>query len=300
MTQGLPGSGKTTWACQWVALDPAHRFNVNRDDMRDMAHGGFADQEVMITTARDALIETLLKRGVSVVVSDTNLKRRYVRDLLKIATRCHAEFRIQDFTSVPLETCILRDERRGLGGGRKVGAEVIQGMHARFIVPLNGRPMSIPVEPADEIAAQLVEHEDHLPYAVIVDLDGTLAEKGTRSPFDETRVHEDTPRTAVIAAVQAAWMAGDTVLAMSGRTAGCYDATWWWLEENLGEGVAEHLFMRAVGDGRPDNVVKLELFNENVRGKYNIRYVLDDRQKVVDMWRETLGLDCFQVAPGDF
>jgi hypothetical protein len=27
--------------------------------------------------------------------------------------------------------------------------------------------------------------------------------------------------------------------------------------------------------------------------------VVDDRQKVVDMWREN-GLTCFQVAPGDF
>jgi hypothetical protein len=33
--------------------------------------------------------------------------------------------------------------------------------------------------------------------------------------------------------------------------------------------------------------------------KDRILCVFDDRQKVVDMWRDN-GIDCFQVAPGDF
>ena len=33
--------------------------------------------------------------------------------------------------------------------------------------------------------------------------------------------------------------------------------------------------------------------------KYNVHFVLDDRQQVVDMWR-SLGLTVFQVAEGDF
>jgi hypothetical protein len=41
------------------------------------------------------------------------------------------------------------------------------------------------------------------------------------------------------------------------------------------------------------------LFEENMRGKYYIEYVLDDRNQVVDMWR-SIGLICLQVAEGDF
>ena len=57
--------------------------------------------------------------------------------------------------------------------------------------------------------------------------------------------------------------------------------------------------MRAVGDSRPDPVIKLELFNEHVHDRYDVRVVRDDRNSVVDLWR-SMGLTCLQVAPGDF
>jgi hypothetical protein len=50
---------------------------------------------------------------------------------------------------------------------------------------------------------------------------------------------------------------------------------------------------------RKDAIVKRELFDAHVRGTWNVNFVLDDRQQVVDMWRG-LGLVCLQVAPGDF
>ena len=34
-------------------------------------------------------------------------------------------------------------------------------------------------------------------------------------------------------------------------------------------------------------------------GNYNVKFVLDDRNRVVEMWR-SLGLTCLQVADGDF
>ena len=60
-----------------------------------------------------------------------------------------------------------------------------------------------------------------------------------------------------------------------------------------------HLFMRASGDTRKDEIVKLELFDAHVRGKYDVRLVLDDRDRVVRMWR-SIGLTCLQVADGEF
>jgi len=38
----------------------------------------------------------------------------------------------------------------------------------------------------------------------------------------------------------------------------------------------------------------------HIKGKYTIRFVIDDRDRVVQMWRRELGLPCFQVNYGDF
>jgi hypothetical protein len=59
------------------------------------------------------------------------------------------------------------------------------------------------------------------------------------------------------------------------------------------------LHMRKTGDMRRDSIVKNEMFDEHIRGKFNIDFVLDDRNQVVDLWR-SLGLVCLQVAEGDF
>ena len=57
--------------------------------------------------------------------------------------------------------------------------------------------------------------------------------------------------------------------------------------------------MRTLGDMRKDSIVKQELYEQNILGKFNVSFILDDRQQVVDMWR-SLGLTVFQVAEGDF
>jgi hypothetical protein len=59
------------------------------------------------------------------------------------------------------------------------------------------------------------------------------------------------------------------------------------------------LHLRAVGDHRKDAVVKREIFDREVRDRYRVVGVFDDRMQVVAMWRE-LGLTVFQVAEGDF
>ena len=48
------------------------------------------------------------------------------------------------------------------------------------------------------------------------------------------------------------------------------------------------------------NVVKRGIFCKEINGKYEISFVLDDRNHVVDMWRKGLGLTCLQVNYDDF
>ena len=129
--------------------------------------------------------------------------------------------------------------------------------------------------------------------------DAGLAARGDRSPFDWGRVADDTPIGPVVDAVRAARAAGYRIVFCSGRSDECRLATHLWLDRNAGRIPSEPVLMRPAGDWRKDSIVKLELFDRHVRDSYNVRYVLDDRQQVVDAWR-SIGLTVFQVAEGNF
>jgi hypothetical protein len=137
----------------------------------------------------------------------------------------------------------------------------------------------------------------------IVDIDGTLALAGDRSPYDWSRVGEDAPNGPVIT-VARALAARSGLIYMSGRMEQCREATTGWLHDFGCEPGLRMcgfpLLMRKDGDMRPDQIAKRELYDREVLGIYEVEGVLDDRAKVVRMWREDLGLTCLQVAPGDF
>ena len=88
------------------------------------------------------------------------------------------------------------------------------------------------------------------------------------------------------------------IVIFSGRDGSCRIETEDWLGKY--EVKYDQLHMREAGDNRKDSIVKRELFDTHIKGKYNVLYVVDDRNQVVDMWRNELGLTCFQVAEGDF
>ena len=60
------------------------------------------------------------------------------------------------------------------------------------------------------------------------------------------------------------------------------------------------LYCRTTDDFRKDEEVKKEIYEKNIEGKYHVIGVFDDRNRVVSMWREKLGLVCFQVSEGNF
>lgn len=61
----------------------------------------------------------------------------------------------------------------------------------------------------------------------------------------------------------------------------------------------DELYMRTPGDMRKDFVIKKELYDAKIKNKYNVQFVLDDRNQIVDMWRG-LGMTCLQVDYGNF
>jgi hypothetical protein len=141
-----------------------------------------------------------------------------------------------------------------------------------------------------------------LPIAVIVDIDGTLAIRGDgpgiRRFYDWHRVGEDQPNPAIIELVRTLYRAGKHhIILVSGRDEVCRPQTVAWLEQSLG--TYDDLFMRPHGDNRKDSIVKRELYEQHVAGRYDVRLVIDDRNQVVEMWR-SIGLTVLQCADGDF
>ena len=131
------------------------------------------------------------------------------------------------------------------------------------------------------------------PTAIMVDIDGTLAHMDGRSPYDYSRVSEDL-FDDVIADITRKYK---NVIVMSGRPEDCREDTENWLRKHAVR--FDKLLMRTSGDKREDSIIKWELFKEYVEPKYQILFVLDDRNRVVKMWRNN-GLKCLQVAEGDF
>ncbi|WP_074303706.1 phosphatase domain-containing protein [Mycobacteroides abscessus] len=297
--RGYPGSGKTTKAKEIAAQSGAVR--VCRDDLRKMLHDNYhtgkAECEDQVTTAERAQVHALLQSGTSVVVDATHLEPRWLRKWAKMAAQYGAKFEVVDITTSALKSA-ANDVLRKARGERHVGGEVIERMAKRH--PIQNWPKVTQVE---TFTPEPVEWVEDLPTAIIVDIDGTVAHMDGRSPYDYTQVHTDTVDEQVRWLVNSMFRKGVMVLFVSGRDDSCRDETVKWLEYH---GILfDELHMRPTGakDGNgnklPDYRVKYDLFNAHIRGKYNVRFVLDDRDQVVNLWR-ALGLKCLQVQPGDF
>ena len=149
---------------------------------------------------------------------------------------------------------------------------------------------------------------------VIFDLDGTLALIDDRRAlatkdngkmdwdvfFDPKNIDLDLPNHGVIAMAQTLKAAGHRIIILSGRSKGTKDATNAWLKKfNV---PCDILKMRPTSKDfmfMPDDKLKQMWLDNLFTNKSDIICVFDDRQKVVDMWRDN-GLTCMQVAPGDF
>ena len=148
---------------------------------------------------------------------------------------------------------------------------------------------------------------------VIFDLDGTLAvidkrrELSTKpnGKIDFDKLHDpslikhDKPNMPVVKMAQLFAKDGFNIVIFSGRSDKTIFTTRSWLSNNR---IPFHsLVMRPhkTMNFIPDEVLKKQMLDDAPFNKDEVLMVVDDRQKVVDMWRD-IGLNCFQVAPGDF
>ena len=146
--------------------------------------------------------------------------------------------------------------------------------------------------------------------AVIVDIDGTLADNdhrqhylaGTKKnwPGFFSQMSDDKPRQNVGDVVRALWiMRLYRPIFVTGRGEEWREQTIAWLAKNFPWSDGMPLFMRKLGDRRPDYEIKEEIYKRDIQPKWDVKLVLDDRDSVVNMWRG-IGLECWQVQNGAF
>ena len=128
--QGLPASGKSTYAKDWVNKDPKHRVRINRDTMRLMLNPIYSmDHENLVTDILDFALDNILAHNYDVVIDNMNLSKKYVDDLEAKAKEANYEIVIKSFKDVPLDVCIERDSKRELS----IGKSVITALHKKYI-----------------------------------------------------------------------------------------------------------------------------------------------------------------------
>ena len=144
---------------------------------------------------------------------------------------------------------------------------------------------------------------------VIFDLDGTLANIDKRRTlatkngkmnwnvfFNPDNIDLDTPNQAVINMANILYSKDYIIYILSGRSDRTHEATIDWLSKHKVN--YDLLIMRPQNQlYKKDSDLKQSWLD--TIGKDRVSMVFDDRQQVVDMWRQN-GLPTFQVADGDF
>lgn len=318
LTVGIPACGKSTWAKEQIKKDPEGTVRVNRDDLRNMlSNYHFSDEnEKMVTVVRNHAIQQALRRGKNVIIDETNLNRRNFDDIVKMVRDMNLEAKVMELPFyVELDEAIARDAART--GSAQVGEEVVRkfwkksggASHKHY----KGRIELVMRQTQASMAATRPEIDNSKPWAVICDLDGTLSlfnarrpdgsvdvrhpDAHVRDPYNAYRCDEDTLNEPVATVLQAMARDGYKIIFCSGREDDYRSQTEKFINKHVG--VEYQLFMRKSKDQRKDSIIKSEIYEAEIAPNYNVYFVLDDRNQVVEFWRSK-GLTCWQVADGNF
>ena len=293
---GISGSGKSTWAHEEWSKEPLKTVIVNRDKIRESLFG-FSEKSIkdyykredvfslekVITRYEDDLIAEGLNQGKHVIVDATHLKIEY----LERYRFWNVPVEVKSF-NIPVNKAIENDRKRI----RQVGDEVIKKQFNQLTSLINNPKLK-----NLDLTPVTFKQDKSLPTCIIFDIDGTIAHKGERSPYDWKRVEEDTVDESVVEVMQELVKANESaIIICTGRDGISEFQTKRWLINN---GILfDGLFIRDEGDMRPDWVVKEEMWRE-IAKSYYIVGMFDDRNQVVRRAR-SLGLKVMQVENGYF
>ena len=144
--QGIPGSGKTTWAKNWVNEDSEHRVRFNRDDIRNMLGKYWVpSRESLINVIYESFLNQAMLEEYDIVLDNMNLNQETLAEIKETVREfnewislspvdLHYNIRYQTFFDTPLEECIARDAKRE----NPIGEEVIRNIYNKYKDIING------------------------------------------------------------------------------------------------------------------------------------------------------------------
>lgn len=143
---------------------------------------------------------------------------------------------------------------------------------------------------------------------ILFDIDGTLADtehrryllRGNSPNWDKFNnlMGEDKPNIPIVKLYNTLWDSGEyNIVLISGRSEEFRLVTESWLTWNSIP--FSDLLMRPLNDDRADEEIKKAILSQLIKDNHKILFVVDDRKKVVDMWRQN-GVTCLQCDYGDF
>lgn len=299
MNKGLPRSGKTSWAKEFHAKS-GNAVIVSRDDLREMLHlNKWSPRNEKVTiAAQKAIVAAMVKEGKVVIIDDTNLTPEHQARWEAFAREHNAGFEVKHHKESDLKTLIRRDMQSDTERGHHVIIRMaLQHDYVHF------KPDSV----------------------IICDIDGTIADCDHRRQYSHgpeknwDKFFELAPQDTLIGDTRLMLHdfhdKGKTIIFVSARPERCRkDTEMWLLKHGLyNENVIVNphltpeafgtepvpyfgLLMRADGDSRDDVLTKQEILDKFLKKDW-IHTVIDDRPKVINMWRGN-GLEVIDVGKG--
>lgn len=305
-TVGCPGSGKTTWALQFLEQhqnDDPRWQRISRDDLRMMCSNveHNIENENFITVVEDKLVRSALEEGFSVIVDATHIEIRRRNRWHRLAQEIGNIEVIEKGFDVSLETCLERNNQRS----RHVPNKIIKDMHSRL---KRAGIHDLKSTFYHELDYTYVK-DNTKPLAMIVDLDGTIADNSWRDKYRGDLYEQDPPIQDVIDVLlrtinhQQIDFEKCHVIFLTARDEEHRIETINWLKKNVlidvNVDLQHTLLMRPHKDERPDFIVKHELFVKHIKEQYNVICSIEDRPRNCRMWRR-FGITTFQLTDIEF
>ena len=274
--KGLPGSGKSTLANELakqhnaIILSTDNIISAGDTYLFSPVYLGMA-HKLNVAKTKEACI-----RQLNIIIDNTNTTAKEIQPYYELAKEYNYEFELVEpktsWANNPGE-CFRRTTHN-------VPIDVIRKMSKRYQSNEKVMKQLINNEISPEQKEEIPWNND-LATCIIVDMDGTLAEISHRSPYDTAKCLDDTPNKAVVQALQDSKF---DIVVVSGRENKYRELTEQWLQKyNV---PYKYLFMRETGDNRKDSVVKREIWENNIKYRYNVWCVYDDRLSVIrECWR---------------
>lgn len=126
--QGIPASGKTSFAKQWMEEDPKSRVIVNRDSIRRMLGTYWVpSREDLVDSIEYHMVEDALIHNYSVCLDATNLNPKFKQQWIDLAGYNDDKIKYKKF-EISLEEALERDKNRDF----PVGEQVITNFYNKY------------------------------------------------------------------------------------------------------------------------------------------------------------------------